>query len=473
MQQAKLVGSSQMPSSPVIHPRVQRALSNLDSRLEDELARYRRHRAGLKVSPSSVQVLHPKPKPKSSRVELASFVPLTVPETPAQETGTAPGEFDRAIPEATTSQVSGGLSIAPHPAAIGWDHAPNSEEVALTEPDIAPEDYLESSEELLRSLAEEEAQVEAERGVLENLLTPLGVGSMLLMLLASGMFGYLIMNPKSLQTMAEVLGRSLSALQPKPVQNVAQAPKAADSATSGADASDSFALESPEFADLSLNSLTALRTNRASVSPIVPPGGKLGPNLPANAAPVLGVTIGSGIQPPTGNAKPTPTLAAMGTAPESSSLFSHSVEAPAQRSAPSRPQVPAVSSSYSFSEPPAPRSTPAVRHSGSHRGARPTPPPVEPSLPPAPSSIPSIAPSMLPSMASSPSPAPTSEYKVVVPYDSDRTLEKAQQLDPGAFFRNGSTGAVIQMGGGYRSEAEAQQKAQQLKQQGFDAEVQK
>ena len=84
-------------------------------------------------------------------------------------------------------------------------------------------------------------------------------------------------------------------------------------------------------------------------------------------------------------------------------------------------------------------------------------------LPPAPSTPTSIPPAPVESAAPT---APT--YRVEAPYTGDRALEKAQQADPGAYFRNGENGAVVQMGGSYSSREEAEAKAQSLKKQGFD-----
>ena len=61
-----------------------------------------------------------------------------------------------------------------------------------------PNDYLESSEALLRSLAEEEPKTHKSTHSNDTLLSPLGIGSMLLLLLASLTLGYVVLNPKSL-----------------------------------------------------------------------------------------------------------------------------------------------------------------------------------------------------------------------------------------------------------------------------------
>ena len=62
-----------------------------------------------------------------------------------------------------------------------------------------PDDYLESSEALLRSLTEEQPPPNQKRtSTADSLLSPLGIGSMLLLLVASVTLGYVVFNPKSL-----------------------------------------------------------------------------------------------------------------------------------------------------------------------------------------------------------------------------------------------------------------------------------
>jgi hypothetical protein len=60
-----------------------------------------------------------------------------------------------------------------------------------------PDDYLESSEALLRSLAEEQPQKRKPTNN-DSILSPLGIGSMLLLLVVSITLGYVLFNPKSL-----------------------------------------------------------------------------------------------------------------------------------------------------------------------------------------------------------------------------------------------------------------------------------
>ncbi|NMG11428.1 hypothetical protein [Brasilonema sp. UFV-L1] len=61
-----------------------------------------------------------------------------------------------------------------------------------------PNDYLESSEALLRSFTEEEPKTHKPTNSDNSLLSPLGIGSMLLLLLGSLTLGYVVLNHKSI-----------------------------------------------------------------------------------------------------------------------------------------------------------------------------------------------------------------------------------------------------------------------------------
>ncbi|WP_017315004.1 superantigen-like protein SSL4 [Mastigocladopsis repens] len=83
-----------------------------------------------------------------------------------------------------------------------------------------PNDYLESSEALLRSLAQEEPKTDKSTSSNDSLLSPLGIGSMLLLLLASLTLGYVVFNPKSLSQFS--LDRLFKKDAPTTAENTAQ-----------------------------------------------------------------------------------------------------------------------------------------------------------------------------------------------------------------------------------------------------------
>jgi hypothetical protein len=347
-----------------------------------------------------------------------------------------------------------------------------------------PNDYLASSEELLRSLAEEEATVAAERNILEGLLTPFGVGSMLLMLLGSGMFGYLIMNPASLNAVKD-LAMKVAVFRSRP--NPTAAPTESVDVDGGATAaandsglSNSPALDSNEFFDLSLGNISALRTR---------PGGSMMLSQPnSNGASPLQQLDGRTTPPSLADKaaqKPADNQANVvitGLTP----INAKPITPPAPRIAPSSSAQSASGNGFfsgdSIRVSPAPR--PAPRHNTASLGAdRPKPVPAPSYQPPA-SYIPptpatlaplppatAIAPVPSPSPVSERLPEPQGDYRLVTPYTNDAALEAAQQSDPNASFRNLDDGAYIQYGGSYSSKSAAQAKAAQLRNQGVNVEI--
>ncbi len=494
---------SAQPSPPIrfgasgaaLHPQIKLALSYLDASLEDELTRYRKARSGKRVAPSSVRMMQGTHKLASkAEVELTRFVPIgqmpprsSASLDPVAQFGVTSGmssdegltgsgavatEFlDQlaVIPEDGHTAVEAGSDSYGLDAAYSFGDLlsnPSMDDISLSADRHGAEDYLESSEELLRSLAQEEADAEAERSGLDNLMTPFGIGSMLLMLMASGMFGYLVMNPTTFASIGSLLGRLFTAT---PV-----ASKAPISPVTGE------AGEIPtshEFMDLSLNNLSALatQTNPGGLPKL--PSLPLGPSKPGNLGPQLPIVVGGTPGKSGGAAKSgTPRVNVPSGLGESNNaatsgggLFpsgNSNLEGGGIFKNPNPPVAQPTDPEPRYTEP---------RYSDLRRNAAPAdraparsgvPAPIRTTpieLPPAPSTPTSIPPAPIESAA-----PVTPEYRVEAPYTSDRDLEKAQQKEPGAYFRNGENGAVVQMGGSYKTREEAEAKAQDLKKQGFD-----
>ncbi len=417
---------------PALHPKLQRALGCLDTRLDQELARYRRQKAGHSVPP--VDGLKRKQAPNLDLMTIASTASASdranlspVPPTLAAESIPLRGDVPVMEPDLSSDLAV----IAPH------DELETDGSLAYSRPDAEsdrgltsstpPNDYLESSEELLRSLAREEAQIQVERGFLESLATPLGVGSMLMLLLASAMFGYVIMNPSSLGGLSQVFARREAAPSPAP------------SAVQGVqgDISNSPPLDAQEFVDLGLGNLTTLKTRQTSGLPQTSK-----PSPTASASPSASPSATPEVSKPSPVVSPSPT---------NSSLRS----TPAQSAPIARPNPAPVTPSYS-------RSTylpaPTIHHS---------PEPL--SLPTVPISRPQPPIEHAPSPTVAPQPR---IWHVDTPYDNDRTYDKIQQSNPGAQFVNTPEGGFVRSGS-YRSEAEAKAKVQELQNQGIPAEVSK
>lgn len=453
------VSSQKTIVSAMLHPKVKLALAYLDCHLEDELLRYRRARSGSQVAPSSVGTMRSSGKAKTlSQVELTQFIAIDALPKKAIE-------LDLSEPTDTISaeEMLSSLAVSPDNNEEYSERSFSSEDRysldelmansdveisgdgALYIPDYLPNDYLESSEELLRSLAQEEAGAEQQRSSIESLLTPLGIGSMMLMLIGSGMFGYLVMNPSTLTALGSAASRLVSGV--KMPQSAPPAPVAV--AVNG-----EVPTNSDEFADLSLNNLVVMGTQGEGSgllkipAPIAPktasnPSGLM--TIPGNKAGAPIVIPGNPSQPAsqsqqgTAQQRTTPPIA---------------VQTPARRPSLYRPVQPQ-------------RPTPEYRAPVRTVQLPPAPSPPSTPVPSTPTAIPS-APSEAPI-----APAPD-QYRVEIPYTGDTALEKAQKSDPGAYFKNGENGAVIQMGESYSSREAADAKAQQLKEQGFDGvEVQK
>jgi hypothetical protein len=453
-----------------LHPALRCALATLDTRLEDELARYRRYRSGMRVSPSSsnlpkaIEPARPAAK-KAAGLDLP-FI-FTPPETQEQP-------IDRLV--ADENLAAGQEDFAPL-AVWSGEKAQEDDDFGfqLGEAEM-PQDYLESSEELLRSLAQEESSEAIERNILDNLLTPLGVGSLLLMLMGSAMFGYLVMNPASLAAAGRWAQKVASIRLPSggsAQQIAAGSPDAVMTGDQGWN-SNSPALDSQEFVDLSLNNFSAIRATPGGTMPILSQlkpkqqgaknvaidplkklvkdkllplvgvkGLNMGPIFPK--APEIGV---ANLPAPRGFEPPQVSLPQVSVAPRRQNYSN----LPAARSYAPAPRYEAPEPRY---EAPAPRYEAPRYEAPAVRVLPPAPPPM---LPPAPIEQPAAA-------------APQGDYRVVQPYTNDSELESAQKVNPEASFRNLDDGAYIQHGGSYSSKTEADAAAAALKSKGIEAEV--
>jgi hypothetical protein len=281
----------------------------------------------------------------------------------------------------------------------------------LAETDESIEDYLESSEELLRSLAEEEAKVQAERGFMRSLLTPLGLGSLLLMLLSSAMFGYIVMNPGSL---SRWLTTRMTPPEPSSTTpSVANSPMAEGAPQPN--------LAAREFKDLGLDTLGTLKPSSSVAFP-----------------------------------KPMQSAAPRST--------------PRDRPRATNPAIPVIEPPMRESEPPAltPIAPAAPIQPAPLEPAAPEPE----AIAPAPAAPPEPEPTA--SVEAQPPDAPQAQppahpYKVVTPYTGDASLDTVQKVVPDAFV-NGNGEAQA---GAFTSAAEAEARAAELRQQGISAEVQK
>ncbi|MBG1245419.1 hypothetical protein [Nostoc sp. NZL] len=237
---------TQSSKTPGLKPALAAALASLEVPLDQELARYRRTRTGLmsskqsrvasymssqpqplnaistasgttqssvteiktNVPPASVPVNHQvTPAPATAKIDVppASSVAANPQKNPALATAKTEELNNFNVPS-TSDSAKTQTQLPPPPPNFSSSIVPavvkDTKSENLLQPDDAPkhpDDYLESSEALLRSLTEEQPETKKpSSNSSDSLLSPLGIGSMLLLLVASLTLGYVVFNPKSL-----------------------------------------------------------------------------------------------------------------------------------------------------------------------------------------------------------------------------------------------------------------------------------
>ncbi|MFE1744663.1 hypothetical protein [Coleofasciculus sp. H7-2] len=433
------------PAQP-INPALQAALGSLDVQLEEELSRYRRERGGRGASPAPRmnhdRVRHkpidlisvsatggrnqsaapaqppsapPPPPPASVPPQAENLEGKGVETTIQNETWYTPpapaSSFDLSAPSAELATVA----MPPHEPAWHPEPAANPPEfVNPTSTHVPPNDYLESSEQLLRSLVEEEASTprRSERSFLDSLLTPLGVGSLLLLLFSTATLGYLVTNPGSLSYLG------LDRFGESGTPTVAQSPTPATTPTTNAPAAGSEPsgpnLATDEFVDVNLDTLSTL------------PSSSPAPRSNVAGLPKTQVAV--------------PTIAPL---PSSSTPGNSSPGLPLARQSGSVP-LPGL--------PPA--ATVPVK-------------PASP-LPGLPQRLPSVQPSLKPSPTATPAPNPQGFYYVFVKYDGESSLQQARKIVPDAYLSPEGTQIYL---GAFKKESQAQTLVKELQKQGISAAV--
>ncbi|BAZ47871.1 hypothetical protein NIES4103_04750 [Nostoc sp. NIES-4103] len=221
MSQNPLIDSgTQSSKTSGLKPKLAAALASLEVQLDQELARYRRTRIGMRtpnqtrvgsyinsqpqeLTDITATVLKTQPpvaeiKTDAPPASVLDETPQThlAPARPKAETLDNPQVFSNSesIKTEDPPPLSNTSSIVP--AAVQDTQKENLPQANDTPKQ--PDDYLESSEALLRSLTDEQSQTKKPSNSNDSLLSPLGIGSMLLLLVASITLGYVVFNPKSL-----------------------------------------------------------------------------------------------------------------------------------------------------------------------------------------------------------------------------------------------------------------------------------
>jgi hypothetical protein len=278
-----------------------------------------------------------------------------------------------------------------------------------------PEDYLESSEKLRQTLAEQETPKESPKPITNRILTPLGVGSILLLLVSSATLTYIFRTSLGLNF--------LETETPTTAEN--------STATTANRENELLGVNKPnlasddEFPDVNINTLPNLKANPTSspsASPIAPI-----PNSPPPAA-----------APPTASVLPLPQL------PNPASNL------PSALLTPPTPPPPTTTPSVT------PNSSPAQPESSTNNSSEKAN--TSTSAAPKPNNVPSNL---------------SDEFYYVLINSSDSSvLETAQTIVPDAYVVNVPAGTRIAMGA-FKLESEAKTLVERLKQQGLSASIYK
>jgi len=462
-QNTSVESSTRSSPNPSINPALQAALSSLDVQLEEELARYRRQRAGHPVMSNRGLARHQTPKTielmsvntasgktqqpalgMSTAPPIMSLPLIMVNQTPAA----APPKETNQEPMAQTGQQDT-LSIASEPGSplvisspttnTTADHSATEESVTkqVTPPEkpaegegdlvtsaadqTQPEGYLESSEKLLQSLADDEVGRRAEKRSTNKLLSPLGIGSLLLLLLSGATVLYIAMNPSTLSALG--LKRFFDSKKPTTTQSPTETTVAKGEPVKNSPLVNGPNLASDEFVDLNLNTLSHLEaspTPSLSPSPVAPL-----PDLPTNRT-----------------TSAAPSVVPNSALPRGSSDLSSALLPPAL---PQRAVVPTMA-------------VPSVAPIPAQRASA---PPATQKQEASPSPV---------QVATSPASGRDQYYRVLINDVSDRALQQVKKIVPDAYVLNLPEGARISLGA-FKKESEAKTLVEELRQQGISASI--
>ncbi|MGA9382793.1 MAG: hypothetical protein WBV73_28870 [Phormidium sp.] len=251
------------PCSPV----VQGVLSCLDVQLEEEIAQYRRKRSIKQVRPGGVTRSDIGKKGLDLISVPARESPVHLPSSPAKEYVAQPLLSDDSAeaektPLPNNEETATGASVLNGKANIAGEAKLESPtpSVGFRNPVLGkqlPDEYLQSSEALLKNLEEDEF-LESTASPNHKLMTPLGIGSMLLLLVGTATLGYVAMNPA---TIGHLMGNK---------QSNSSSKVAAGGGTNVGGIPNSPNLAEQEFVELNLKTLSTVNPRGSTVSQVAP-----------------------------------------------------------------------------------------------------------------------------------------------------------------------------------------------------------
>lgn len=396
-----------------LNPKLKAVLSSLDVQLEEELTRYRRLRPRRSAASTrersrpqtdkplnliSVKATGGRTEQQAATMATSASLPSTpvVPTPETLPTGASNEQFEDISAVESSAVSSSNSPTVPLPeisVATGTAIQPQFDD------DLDP----------LPSLEEREKEPTT-TSASDILLTPVGVGSMLLLLLASATWGYVAINPSSVSHLKRFFG-------PKTGTIAHNAPKSnpTNKPAGGTEIPNSPNLAAKEFEDLNLRSLSTL-TSKSNLTN----------QLPGSAKPQI----------PVPSTAPLPSPAAVPLDLPNALL-------------PASPQSPVV--------PPPPQ----VKQTK----------PTNPSAATSNQSSKKTAANQQKLVVAGPSGAKAeNKYLVVMVYRGDRTLTQARSITPNAFVLRLPQGSRIQLAA-FSSETEAKTKVQELQKKGIQAQI--
>ncbi|MGD1905797.1 MAG: hypothetical protein ACFB0C_07365 [Leptolyngbyaceae cyanobacterium] len=405
---------------------LQHTLNHLTVNLDQELMRYRQQKQG--ITPKPQPVFRPRPRPLS----LIDIKSQSLSGQPAAKVTPPPLPLNPKLnhaPSADTVSATPSASAAVGGALATQTAAPETSET-----------YLASSAALLDDLAADAPttdprtvdprEVSLQGTSWGNILgTPLGMGGLLLLLVASAGLGYALVNPVAIQHLASQtpLGRFLGA----------------DNSEKQPDEAAALTAEQPESAldsrhpDLSQSEFTDLNLSRLSTLP-----GSANRPTDSDRISTTNSTPTTSAAPPTvtTSSSPTPANTAQTAATPSVATAPSAATPQAERAANPRP-APAAATAL----PAVPTATSAPTQAA------------EPVSQPTPSAQEAATPS-------------SETYYVITEYRGDPSLAEARQVVGDAYVHNFPIGARIQLGI-YDTAADAEADAAALQNQGISATV--
>lgn len=448
--------------------RLQRAIESLALNLDDELHRYRQNRSGQGAAiptPARLQLRQNRKPIDLIALKTAAGAAAATPPPPP--------------PNAHLQELLGQASV-PNSQA----YPPNVNQVRLSHGGTlttyrpSPEEYLESTEALLGSRPNhpqpELASDEHPPSLIRQLTSPLGIGALLLLLVGSASFGYLVTSPEAVSHLSDnPIARRLKGTL-VPADGAASDAASEGLASQGKTGFDPLGpdLSEQEFSSIDLDDISTLPSAN-SPTPVrnVPVQTQLGETPGAESATEGDRAAGSapatprpGVLTPAGGRPSSPNSAVVRANIVAAPRPAVTTQPSAVRSAPT-PSRPAPSRPA----PAAPATPPpAVRVAPPAANAQPPQPLARDRAPTAPATAaPAVAPPA-PITQAPPQAAPS--HYVVTDYNGASSLESARGAVGDAYVRDFSGSTRIQMGA-FSQESSARDLQQQLEGQGIPAQV--